>query len=132
MQVLGLTNYSHWEKAAPLRRCAAEDPKISEVSVWRHVAAFEGHGAGIGNVKHFAGILQSADGLPTSTVLSSSQHPQELSALAKRRLRTFSHVGTTELLSPSVESAAASLGMSLSELGFKGGEVRCSLNRLAV
>ncbi|KAI8474343.1 MAG: hypothetical protein J3K34DRAFT_138880 [Monoraphidium minutum] len=66
-QVLGLTNYSHWEKAAQLRDCAKHNPKIAD----------------------------------------------DLLAYAKNRLRTFSHVGTTDQLGPSVESCAASLGMPL-------------------
>jgi len=56
-----------------------------------------------------------------------SQPQQELTDYAKRRLRTFSHVGTTEQLHPSVESCAASLGMMLDGPAFAGGEVSAGL-----
>lgn len=48
---------------------------------------------------------------------------QELLEMAKKRLRTFSHVGTTEQLLPSIESCAASLGMRLDGPAYAGGEV---------
>ncbi|KIY96433.1 hypothetical protein MNEG_11528 [Monoraphidium neglectum] len=49
----------------------------------------------------------------------------ELKAFALQRLRTFSHVGTTDQLFPSVESCAASLGLPLDGHAYQGGgEVR--------
>jgi hypothetical protein len=48
---------------------------------------------------------------------------QDLAHIAKKRLRTFSHVGTTEQLFESVESCAGSLGMPLDGPAYAGGEV---------
>lgn len=78
LQVLGLTNYSHWEKAPDMRRCIFEQKSIAD----------------------------------------------ELLQFALQRIERFTHVGTTDQLYDSVESAAASLQMSLDDLGYGAGEVR--------
>lgn len=77
LQVLGLTNYSHWEGAPQLRSC----------------------------------MLQHAD------------IGQELLNFALRRIEKFTHVGATDRLFESVESAAASLNMPLDGLAYGAGEV---------
>lgn len=77
MQVLGLSNYSHWDKAADMRRCIREDTAVAD----------------------------------------------ELLEFALKRIEKFAHVGTTDKLFESVESAAASLQMSLGDLAYGAGEV---------
>ncbi|KAF8067374.1 hypothetical protein HT031_002422 [Scenedesmus sp. PABB004] len=76
MQVLGLTNYSHWDKAAELRGCLLADKAIAD----------------------------------------------ELLDFALRRIERFAHVGATDKLFESVESAAASLGMPLDGPAYGAGE----------
>eukprot|EP00775_Hariotina_reticulata_P011842 gene11842-11986_t len=75
-QVLGLTNYSHWDKAADMRKCMLEDKAIAD----------------------------------------------ELLEFALKRIERFTHVGTTNKLFDSVESAAASLAMPLDGLAYGAGE----------
>lgn len=76
LQVLGLTNYSHWDKAAEMRQCMLKDNAIAE----------------------------------------------ELLQFGLKRIERFEHVGTTEKLMPSVESAAASLKMPLGGTAYGAGE----------
>jgi hypothetical protein len=76
-QVLGLTNYSHWDKAADMRKCILEDKSIAD----------------------------------------------ELLEFAMKRIEKFTHVGTTNSLFESVESAAASLSLPLDGLAYGAGEV---------
>ena len=47
----------------------------------------------------------------------------ELLDFAKDRIRSFMHIGTTDQLYPSFESAAASLGLPLDGPAYGGGEV---------
>jgi hypothetical protein len=51
---------------------------------------------------------------------------EELLEFGLKRIERFVHVGTTEKLHPSVESAAASLQMPLGGTAYGAGEVRCS------
>jgi hypothetical protein len=76
-QVLGLTNYSHWQGAAQLRSCIVKDAAIG----------------------------------------------QELLDFALKRIEKFTHVGATDKLFESVESAAASLNMPLDGPAYGAGEV---------
>lgn len=50
---------------------------------------------------------------------------EELLDFGLKRIEKFVHVGTTEKLYPSVESAAASLQMPLGGTAYGAGEVRC-------
>lgn len=75
--MLGLTNYSHWEKADDLRQCMLSDTSI-------------------GN---------------------------ELLDFALKRIDRFTHVGVTDKLFESIESAAASLNMPLDGPAYGAGEV---------
>ncbi|WIA33262.1 hypothetical protein OEZ86_006403 [Tetradesmus obliquus] len=76
MQVLGLTNYSHWQGASQLRSCMLQDSAIS----------------------------------------------QELLDFALKRIQKFTHVGATDRLFESVESAAAALNMLLDGPAYGAGE----------
>jgi len=49
---------------------------------------------------------------------------EELLQFGLKRIERFEHVGTTEKLMPSVESAAASLKMPLGGTAYGAGEVR--------
>eukprot|EP00775_Hariotina_reticulata_P011472 gene11472-11616_t len=75
VKVLGLTNYSHWDKAADMRKCMLGDKAIAD----------------------------------------------ELLDFALKRIESFTHVGTTNKLYDSVESAAASLAMPLDGLPYGAG-----------
>eukprot|EP00879_Flechtneria_rotunda_P003584 GHRR01003819.1.p1 GENE.GHRR01003819.1~~GHRR01003819.1.p1 ORF type:complete len:560 (+),score=179.50 GHRR01003819.1:87-1766(+) len=76
LQVLGLTNYSHWEHAGDMRMCLLQDNAVAE----------------------------------------------ELLQFALKRIERFTHVGVTDKLFESVESAAASLGMPLNGSAYGAGE----------
>jgi len=76
LQVLGATNYSHWEGHDGLQECIRTDPAVA----------------------------------------------RELLDSAKDRIRSFTHMGTTDQLYPSFESAAASLGLPLDGPAYGGGE----------
>ncbi len=67
LQVLGITNYSHWPGSDGLRSCMAQNASMRS----------------------------------------------ELQGFALKRLARFTHVGTTERLHESAESAAASIGRPL-------------------
>eukprot|EP00877_Chromochloris_zofingiensis_P003280 jgi/Chrzof1/12953/Cz07g13220.t1 len=75
-QVLGLTNYSHWQHSAAMRSCIHQQPSVAD----------------------------------------------DLLTFAKERVMKFTHVGTTDMLYPSVESCAASLNLHLDGPAYGAGE----------
>jgi hypothetical protein len=60
-------------------------------------------------------------------LVSDAAAAQEMLDFAKKRLHTFTHVGTTDRLNDSFEAAAAGLGLVLSGHAYGGGEVGAPL-----
>jgi xylose isomerase len=78
---------------------------------------------GATNYSHWGGH----DGLQ-ECLRTDPQVANELLEFAKDRIRSFTHIGTTDQLYPSIESAAASLGLPLDGPAYSGGEVRRAVN----
>lgn len=82
---------------------------------------------GLTNYSHWQGASQLR-----SCMLQDSAISQELLDFALKRIEKFTHVGATDRLFESVESAAAALNMPLDGPAYGAGEVRGCCSKLCI